>query len=640
MIATRRERTATWLLGLGGLAAVLAGVEIEDRVGGSFRLRPATARRGPRPGGRLPPGGPLRRGRPGLARGAGGPAGGARPGEPPGAEAGRGGEARARLAAAGDRAPARGGRRAAAAGGTGRAVAGPGATGPEMRSHGAFERTWTSSRADRRPQGRAGCGPGRLSPVQAARRPRGRRPRRRSARTRGSTGSARPSLAEAQAARRALQAKGTLEAEAEVARRERGAGRSPGGLRLLEAGTRPEEIEAQRPGWPGSRRSCKHLEEQRRKQDVFSPISGLITTPRLREKMGQYLREGDLICVVEARAALEAEIALAEQDVARVRPGQQVRLEGPRPALRDIHDRVDRVAPVGRARRRPEQRHRPLPARPCPRRPADGDDRLCPHRHRPAADRRDPASIGCCDSCEPSSGGRRKTMPWQPLLEGRLREHAWESVRAILADLESRGRQPSGDPSLAGGTTGLTMLHGYLAQSGRSPGSAALARRHLEHASAFVANNPIPASLYSGLTGVGWAVAHLQGRLPGLDGEDDLAEIDAALLDHLDQSPWRGAYDLIEGLVGFGVYALERLPRPAAAACLEPRGRSARRDGRAPGRRHHVVDRSDVAPRRDPHRVPPRLLQPGVGPRGAGRDRPARAGLRCGSGPGQGAALA
>jgi multidrug efflux pump subunit AcrA (membrane-fusion protein) len=41
MITTRRRRTTTWLLGMGGLAAVLAGVETEDRVGGSFRLRPA-----------------------------------------------------------------------------------------------------------------------------------------------------------------------------------------------------------------------------------------------------------------------------------------------------------------------------------------------------------------------------------------------------------------------------------------------------------------------------------------------------------------------------------------------------------------------------------------------------------------------
>jgi hypothetical protein len=141
-------------------------------------------------------------------------------------------------------------------------------------------------------------------------------------------------------------------------------------------------------------------------------------------------------------------------------------------------------------------------------------------------------------------------------------------VRAILADLESWGREPSGDPSLAGGTAGLAVLHGYLAQAGLGPESEAIARRCLRHATAAMAERPERASLYSGLTGVGWAMAHLRTRLPGRNEEDDLAEIDEVLLDHLDQSPWRGEYDLIEGLVGFGVYGLERLPRPAATACL------------------------------------------------------------------------
>jgi hypothetical protein len=160
-------------------------------------------------------------------------------------------------------------------------------------------------------------------------------------------------------------------------------------------------------------------------------------------------------------------------------------------------------------------------------------------------------------------------MPWQPLLEGALRDSAGESVRAILADLESWGREPSGDPSLAGGTAGLAVLHGYLAQAGLEPASAAVAHRCLRHATAAVAEQPGTASLYSGLTGVGWAMAHLRSLWPDRDDEGDLAEIDEALLDHLDQSPWRGEYDLVEGLVGFGVYALERLPRPAAVACLE-----------------------------------------------------------------------
>jgi hypothetical protein len=181
-------------------------------------------------------------------------------------------------------------------------------------------------------------------------------------------------------------------------------------------------------------------------------------------------------------------------------------------------------------------------------------------------------------------------MAWQPLLEGALKDCAWESVQAIVADLERPGREPSGDFALAGGTAGLAVLHGYLAQAGKGAGNLlperpegcfaqkvpdpfsspdALARRYLQHAAAAVAERPGTASLYSGLTGVGWAMAHLQSRLPDVDREDDLAEIDEALLDHLDQSPWRDDYDLVVGLVGFGVYAVERLPRPAATACLE-----------------------------------------------------------------------
>jgi hypothetical protein len=160
-------------------------------------------------------------------------------------------------------------------------------------------------------------------------------------------------------------------------------------------------------------------------------------------------------------------------------------------------------------------------------------------------------------------------MSWKPLLEGALKDGAWQSLQEILGDLAPPGRDSADDPSLAGGTTGLAVLHGYLAQAGCGKDSPATARECLRRATASVANHPMEASLYSGLTGVGWALAHLGGRLPGLDGEDDAAEIDEAVLEHLDRSPWADDYDLISGLVGFGVYALERLPRPAARACLE-----------------------------------------------------------------------
>jgi hypothetical protein len=80
----------------------------------------------------------------------------------------------------------------------------------------------------------------------------------------------------------------------------------------------------------------------------------------------------------------------------------------------------------------------------------------------------------------------------------------------------------------------------------------------------------VPASLYGGLVGVAWAAMHLGERFPDLDIEPVCHEIDEALLEHLSPSSWTGTYDLISGLVGFGVYALERGPQAATAmACLE-----------------------------------------------------------------------
>jgi hypothetical protein len=159
-------------------------------------------------------------------------------------------------------------------------------------------------------------------------------------------------------------------------------------------------------------------------------------------------------------------------------------------------------------------------------------------------------------------------MSWRPLLEGSLKDRARESVQAIRDDLAVRPQDAASEPSLAGGAAGLAVLHGYLARAGRGPDHEALAAGCLQDSLTALADRPREASLYGGLTGAGWALAHLQGRLPGLDGEDDREEIDEVLLQHLDQSPWAEDYDLVSGLVGLGVYALERLPRPRAAACL------------------------------------------------------------------------
>jgi class I lanthipeptide synthase len=175
---------------------------------------------------------------------------------------------------------------------------------------------------------------------------------------------------------------------------------------------------------------------------------------------------------------------------------------------------------------------------------------------------------------------------WRPLLDGNLAVRAWEAVNAVAQALEAWSPGDLGEDqaegwldrvvSLGGGTAGQALFHGYLFKAAGAERHAARARQLLNQAVEALAMTPTHPALYSGFTGVAWAAEHL-GRL--LDGEDEEAsgvededigeEVDQALLTALDRFSWVGDYDLMSGLVGFGVYALERFPRPSAVRCLE-----------------------------------------------------------------------
>jgi multidrug resistance efflux pump len=131
----------------------------------------------------------------------------------------------------------------------------------------------------------------------------------------------------ARAERGAREAEGTLDFETELARREKDLAQTEGELALLEAGSRPEEIESQRARLARLDEELRYLRELQNKVRVQSPLAGRVTTPRLREKTGQYLKEGDLICLIEDTTSLDAEIALSEEDAARVVAGSRCRLK-------------------------------------------------------------------------------------------------------------------------------------------------------------------------------------------------------------------------------------------------------------------------------------------------------------------------
>jgi hypothetical protein len=179
-------------------------------------------------------------------------------------------------------------------------------------------------------------------------------------------------------------------------------------------------------------------------------------------------------------------------------------------------------------------------------------------------------------------------MSWRPLLEGEDAERAREAVGDITADL---GRASSG-PRLDGGHAGQAILHTYLAKAG-DPAAAERAVDHLAQALDGLGALESP-WLLDGFSGVAWTAAHL----------GDLVDIDDDTADGLDQlvgrvvaaDPWPFEWEYVAGLIGLGVYALER---------RSPAGEAMRTQIVA-----HLAARAERGPDGVTWRAAPRLLSP------------------------------
>ena len=161
---------------------------------------------------------------------------------------------------------------------------------------------------------------------------------------------------------------------------------------------------------------------------------------------------------------------------------------------------------------------------------------------------------------------------WSPLLEERDAAAAREAVDAIAGDLM---RTAPGSATLAAGDAGIALFFDYLSREQRLPVPAP----HLERAIEALRQDELDASLYSGFLGVAWTVEHLRGQNRDLN-----QGVDEALLEFLADDEFAYPFDLIAGLVGMGVYALERGARGTRILhrTVELLGSGAsRRDGRA-----------------------------------------------------------
>ena len=162
---------------------------------------------------------------------------------------------------------------------------------------------------------------------------------------------------------------------------------------------------------------------------------------------------------------------------------------------------------------------------------------------------------------------------WRPLLEGQDAERTWAVIHDIAEGLRGQAEniEAEADPGVGGGTAGLALFYAYLGAATGNEQWTALADRLMEHSIDALADRPLPSELYDGFPGIAWTIGHLEGMLFEESEEDEDDPIGESLIQLLDRpKPFaRGDFDLIGGLAGYGVYAFDALPRPAARRSLE-----------------------------------------------------------------------
>jgi len=121
-------------------------------------------------------------------------------------------------------------------------------------------------------------------------------------------------------------------------------------------------------------------------------------------------------------------------------------------------------------------------------------------------------------------------------------------------------------PTLPGGLAGIAIFYAYLHWHSGDDDHRRFAESLVDRCIELVAELDLSPALHGGFLGTSWALHHLAEMW----GEEDMVgEIDEAMVEILEAGPWNGDYDLILGLVGFAIYALDRRDQPAARRILE-----------------------------------------------------------------------
>jgi putative peptide zinc metalloprotease protein len=96
-------------------------------------------------------------------------------------------------------------------------------------------------------------------------------------------------------------------------------------LDLALAGARPEELQAAEADVRRLEADLSFAEDELRRATLYSPADGVVVTPYLKNRLGQFVRRGDLLCQVAVSSAqTRVEIPVPEKEAADVAIGDPV----------------------------------------------------------------------------------------------------------------------------------------------------------------------------------------------------------------------------------------------------------------------------------------------------------------------------
>jgi class I lanthipeptide synthase len=163
---------------------------------------------------------------------------------------------------------------------------------------------------------------------------------------------------------------------------------------------------------------------------------------------------------------------------------------------------------------------------------------------------------------------------WTPLGSASWRATVSSAVADIAEVLATHvpvcdvARANVGELALFDGRTGLALFHGGYARARADDRHAELAQARFDEVATALAGLPLEPSLYSGYTGIAWVASQLTD-----DALDE--DIGPALLADV-RGDRDHDFDLVWGITGAGLYALERGQTAAVGAVVESLLSSAR----------------------------------------------------------------